>query len=187
MNSLYQGQELDMDYSLLRPRGARLKTMGGRSSGPEPLVRLHQFIRETFASAVGRKLSSVECLDICNQIAEIVVVGGQRRSSEISLSDLDDGPMAIAKIGNFPVRRFMSNNSAVYLEKPTAAHFLREWSIMANSGTGERGIFNLGSVRNRAPDRRDAKKIKGSNPCGEINLRSREFRSEEHTSELQSL
>jgi len=175
MTALYNGKDLDLDYSKLRPKGARLKTMGGRSSGPEPLMRLHTFIREVFQKAQGRKLKSIECHDICNQIAEIVVVGGVRRSSEISISDLDDLEMANAKTGTFPVRRYMSNNSAVYYEKPTAARFLREWSILVNSGTGERGIFNLAGARKNAPERRNGKMIDGTNPCGEINLRSRQF------------
>lgn len=175
IEALYHGKDLAMDYSGVRKQGARLKTMGGRASGPEPLMRLHEFIRNTFQKAQGRKLTTLECHDICNQVAEIVVVGGVRRSSEISLSDLDDYLMATAKIPPFPVRRYMANNSAVYSEKPTAAKFLKEWSTLANSGTGERGIFNLCGARLVAPPRRDAEKIKGTNPCGEIMLRSKEF------------
>lgn len=173
--SLYAGKDLDMDYSKLRSKGARLKTMGGRSSGPEPLMRLHAFIREVFQKAQERKLTTIEVSDILNQTAEIVVMGGVRRSSEISLSDLDDDKMATAKMGTFPVRRYMSNNSAVYYDKPTAARFLKEWSILVNSGTGERGIFNLQAARKNAPERRNGKTIEGTNPCGEINLRSCEF------------
>jgi ribonucleoside-diphosphate reductase alpha chain len=175
VEALYQGKDLAMDYSGVRKQGARLKTMGGRASGPEPLMRLHEFIRTTFSQAQGRKLTTLECHDICNQIAEIVVVGGVRRSSEISLSDLDDYLMATAKVPPFPVRRYMANNSAVYKEKPTAAKFLREWSTLANSGTGERGIFNLHGARITAPKRRDSELIDGTNPCGEIMLRSKEF------------
>lgn len=175
MHSLYNGRDLDMDYSLLRRKGAVLKTMGGRSSGPEPLMRLHHFIRETFQNAQGRKLTTLECHDILNQIAEVVVSGGVRRSSEISISDLEDHDMATAKIGNFPVRRYMSNNSAVYYIKPTAARFLQEWSILANSGTGERGIFNIMAAMNSSPKRRKGDRIAGLNPCGEINLRSMQF------------
>lgn len=175
MKALYNGRDLDVDYSDLRPKGAYLKTMGGRSSGPEPLIRLHHFIRDIFQNAQGRKLTPVECSDICNQIAEVVVMGGVRRSSQISLSDLDDEEMANAKVGDFPVRRYMSNNSAIYLEKPTAARFLKEWSILANSNTGERGIFNLEAARVRSPNRRNKELISGTNPCGEINLRSQEF------------
>ena len=175
MQTLYRGEDLDMDYSLLRPKGAKLKTMGGRSSGPEPLMRLHHFIREVFDKAQSRKLTPLECHDILNQIAEIVVVGGVRRSSQMSLSDLDNSEMAQCKIGKFPVRRYMANNSAVYHDKPTAARFLQEWSILANSGTGERGIFNLGGAQITAPKRRKADLIAGMNPCGEILLRSCQF------------
>lgn len=173
--ALYSGSDLDMDYTRIRKKGAKLKTMGGRASGPEPLVVLHHFIREVFNTAQGRKLTTLELHDICNQIAEIVVVGGVRRSSEVSLSDLDDEEMRYAKMGNFPVRRYMANNSAIYYEKPTAVQFLKEWSALAESGSGERGIFNLGGARARAPKRRDASKIEGGNPCMEIMLRSKQF------------
>lgn len=175
VENLYVGVVTAFDYRQIRPQGARLKTMGGRASGPAPLITLHDFIRQTFYAARGRRLTTLEAHDICNQIAEIVVVGGVRRSSEISLSDLDDELMANAKVGNFPVRRYMSNNSAVYYEKPSAAIFLREWAILANSGSGERGVFNLGGARKRAPRRRDAEKLAGVNPCAEIVLRDREF------------
>ena len=175
MNSLYDGKKVHFDYTNLRPEGARLGVMGGRSSGPAPLVRLHQFIVEVFDEAQGRKLTPLECHDICNQIAEIVVAGGVRRSSQISLSDLDDEEMRTAKIWPFPQRRAMANNSAVYLEKPSATDFLKEWAELAASGTGERGIFNLGSVRNGAPNRRNSNLIVGTNPCGEIMLRDKEF------------
>ncbi len=175
MEYLYQGKDVEMNYSLLRPKGARLKIMGGRSSGPEPLIILHKFIREVFVNAQGRKLTSLECSDIMNQIAEIVIVGGVRRSSEICLSDLDDTEMAHAKTGQFPVRRYMSNNSAVYLKKPTATEFLREWSVLVNSGTGERGIFNIGVARQLVPERRNKNLIVGANPCLEILLRDCEF------------
>lgn len=175
VEALYRGQDMTMDYSGVRPKGARLKTMGGRASGPEPLMRLHQFIRDTFQKAQGRRLTTLECHDICNQIAEIVVVGGVRRSSEISISDLDDYLMATAKVAPFPVRRYMANNSACYTEKPTAAQFLKEWATLANSGTGERGIFNLSGARKVAPARRKAELIDGTNPCGEIMLRSKQF------------
>lgn len=175
MQALYRGEDLDMDYSLLRPKGAKLITMGGRSSGPEPLMRLHHFIRQVFEDAQGRKLGSIECHDILCQIAEIVVVGGVRRSSEISLSDLDNEEMANAKIDEFPVRRYMANNSAVYYDRPTAPRFLREWAILSNSGSGERGIFNIGGSREISPDRRNADLIAGVNPCAEILLRSCQF------------
>ena len=175
MGSLYDGQNIYFDYSEIRPEGARLNTMGGRASGPQPLVKLHDFIRETMHNAQGRKLTTLEAHDICNQIAEIVVVGGVRRSSQISLSDLDDNDMRHAKEWPFPIKRAMANNSAVFREKPSAADFLVEWGALAKSGTGERGIFNLEAAQNRAPARRYAPKIQGTNPCGEIMLRDMEF------------
>lgn len=175
MNSLYSGQDIEFDYSEIRPAGSRLKTMGGRSSGPEPLMMLHRFIREIFNNAQGRKLNSLEAHDIMNKIGEIVVVGGVRRSSEISLSDLNDELMKNAKNWPFPLHRSMANNSAVYLEKPSAIDFMREWTTLAASGTGERGIFNLYSVQANAPERRDRDKILLTNPCGEVALRNMEF------------
>lgn len=173
--SLYNGQDITFDYNQLRPAGARLKTMGGRSSGPGPLVQLHSFVRETFHAARGRKLRSIEVHDTMNEIAQIVVVGGVRRSSEISLSDLDDELMRNAKIDNFPVRRYMANNSAVYHAKPDMVTFLKEWTSLIASGSGERGIFNLESAKIMAPKRRNSELIAGTNPCGEIQLRSNEF------------
>ena len=175
MGSLYDGQNLYFDYSAIRPEGARLMTMGGRASGPAPLIKLHDFIRETMHNAQGRKLTTLEAHDICNQIAEIVVVGGVRRSSQISLSDLDDKEMRHAKEWPFPIKRAMANNSAIFREKPSAAQFLKEWASLALSGTGERGIFNLSAAQSRAPSRRYAPKIQGTNPCGEIMLRDMEF------------
>lgn len=165
MDSLYSAKDVEFDYSLLRPKGARLLTMGGRSSGPIPLINLHNFIRETFIKAQGRKLSSIECHDISNQIAESVVVGGVRRSSEISLSDLEDDEMRHAKDWPFPPRRSMANNSAIYKQKPRAVEFLKEWALLAASGTGERGIFNLEGARNKSPERRNKDLIEGTNPC----------------------
>lgn len=175
MTSLYAGQDLSMNLSELRSEGARLHTMGGRSSGPAPLLTLHNFIRETFARAQGRKLTPLECHDLLCQEGEVVVVGGVRRSSEISLSDLDNEEMNRAKEWPFPPRRSMANNSAVYREKPSAARFLKEWAELANSGTGERGIFNLLAAQESAPERRKSRFIAGTNPCGEISLRSRQF------------
>ena len=175
MTSLYEGQNLYFDYSLIRPEGARLKTMGGRASGPQPLIKLHDFIRESMHTAQGRKLTSLECHDICNQIAEIVVVGGVRRSSQISLSDLDDKEMRQAKEWPYPIRRAMANNSAIYRERPSAAEFLKEWGSLALSGTGERGIFNLEAAQSKSPSRRYAPLIQGTNPCGEIMLRDMQF------------
>lgn len=165
IENLYQGVDVNFDYSEIRPKGARLITMGGRASGPDPLVILHSFIREIFNKAQGRKLYSLECHDILNQIAEAVIVAGVRRSSELSMSDLDDKMMRDSKIWPFPPRRYMANNSAVYYKKPTAVEFLNEWSSLASSGTGERGIVNLYSARNNAPKRRNDELIFGTNPC----------------------
>jgi len=175
MQSLYDGQNVYFDYSEIRPEGARLMTMGGRASGPQPLVKLHDFTRETMHNAQGRQLTSLECHDLCNQIAEIVVVGGVRRSSQISLSDLHDKDMRQAKEWPYPIKRAMANNSAIYREKPSAAEFLKEWAYLALSGTGERGIFNLEAAQNKAPPRRYAPLIQGTNPCGEIMLRDMQF------------
>lgn len=165
MKALYSGNDVNFDYSGIRKKGARLKTMGGRASGPEPLASLHNFIRDTFTQAQGRKLSPLEVSDIFNGIADIVQVGGVRRSSQISLSDLDDDEMRDAKVWPFPSRRFMSNNSAVYTQKPDAIEFLKEWTALAASGTGERGIFNLDAARKSAPKRRNSELLMGTNPC----------------------
>lgn len=175
ITSLYDGKDVAFDYSSIRPKGSRLKTMGGRASGPEPLILLHAFIKEIFHNNQGRKLTSLQCHDLMNKIAEIVVVGGVRRSSQISLSDLDDTELRHAKEWPFPLHRAMANNSAVYREKPSAIDFLKEWSVLAASGTGERGIFNLGSAQATAPKRRNGDLISGVNPCGEISLRSLQF------------
>ena len=175
MGSLYEGQNVYFDYSAIRGEGARLMTMGGRASGPAPLIKLHDFIREIMHNAQGRQITTLEAHDICNQIAEIVVVGGVRRSSQISLSDLTDMEMREAKEWPFPIKRAMANNSAIYREKPSAADFLIEWGALAKSGTGERGIFNLSSAQAKAPSRRYAPLIQGTNPCGEIMLRDMQF------------
>ena len=175
MNSLYDGQNVYFNYDFIREEGARLMTMGGRASGPLPLIKLHDFIRETMHNAQGRKLTPLEAHDICNQIAEIVVVGGVRRSSQISLSDLDDQDMRHAKDWPYPIKRAMANNSAIYREQPSAAEFLKEWGSLALSGTGERGIFNLEAAQSKAPPRRYAPLIQGTNPCGEIMLRDMQF------------
>lgn len=175
ISSLYAGQDIILDYNKLRPAGARLKTMGGRSSGPGPLAQLHSFIRDTFYKARGRKLTTLDCHDLLNETAQIVVVGGVRRSSEISLSDLDDVNMRDSKTGSFPVRRYMANNSAVYISKPDIVTFMKEWTALIASGSGERGIFNLEAAKAMSPKRRDSSLISGTNPCSEIQLRSQEF------------
>ncbi len=175
MNSLFFGFDVEFDYTQLRPKGARLITMGGRSSGPAPLINLHSFIRETIIKAQGRKLSTLECSDIRNQVADTVVVGGVRRSSQIAFSDLNDQEMKYAKAWPFHPRRSMANHSAVYESKPTAVEFLKEWSNLASSGTGERGICNLLTAQNTAPKRRNKNLVDGANPCFEILLRNKEL------------
>lgn len=175
INSLYAGQDPTIGYNKVRPAGARLKTMGGRSSGPGPLAQLHFFIKQTFHAARGRKLTSLECHDMLCEIASIVVVGGVRRSSEISVSDLDDVLMRDSKSGNFPVRRHMANNSAVYYSKPDVVTFMKEWTSLIASNSGERGIFNLEAAKKMSPKRRESSLIVGTNPCAEIQLRSKQF------------
>jgi len=175
INLLYSGQDPEIKYNKVRPAGARLKTMGGRASGPEPLAQLHSFVKGIFYNARGRQLTSQECHDILCEVAQIVVVGGVRRSSEMSLSDLLDKEMRESKTGNFPVRRYMSNNSAVYYSKPDIVTFMNEWSALIASNSGERGIFNLEASRLMAPKRRNSSLINGTNPCGEIQLRSEQF------------
>lgn len=173
----FSGLDIEFDYSLVRPRGARLKTMGGRASGPEPLRELHKFVRSVVLGAQGRKLKSIEWLDIGNKIAEVVVVGGVRRSSEITFSDLDDTDIRDAKDfskGIWPVHRYMSNNSAVYHKTPDAVTFLKEWTALAASGSGERGIFNASNTTTMAPRRKSGHQLR-CNPCGEILLRDSQF------------
>ena len=168
----WNGEDLHIDYSKLRPYGAPLKTIGGRSSGPQPLIDLMNFSKEMISKAGGRKLTSIECHDICCKIAEIVVVGGTRRSSCISFSDLNDEEMRHSKDYPFPKYRGMSNNSVAYSHKPDTITFLREWSALAESGSGERGIFNIGAIK-ATLDQTDRKfdKSMRSNPCGEIILK----------------
>jgi len=177
------GQDVEFDYSKIRPQGARLKTMGGRSSGPEPLRRLLEFTRQKMLNRQGRRLSTIDVHDIICKIGEVVVAGGVRRSALISLSDLDDTDLQEAKNGQFYLthpERSMANNSAVYNEKPALSNFLDEWLNLVKSGSGERGIFNRGSLRSQLPARRwkifapDWERS-GTNPCGEIVLKSKQF------------
>lgn len=178
-----RGQDIDFDYSQVRPKGARLKTMGGRASGPEPLHNLMDFARSRILLRQRRHLTTLDVHDIICKIGEIVVAGGVRRSALISLSDLDDEALREAKNGQFYLthpERSMANNSAVYNERPTTAQFLEEWVNLVKSGTGERGIFNRGSLKKQLPKRRWAKFeaayfSSGVNPCGEIILRSKQF------------
>ena len=174
---LYSGEIPRWDVSKVRPSGAKLMTFGGRASGPGPLIDLFQFTIETFKEAAGRKLSSIDCHDIMCKIGEIVVVGGVRRSAMISLSNLSDDRMRHAKTGQFPPHRYLANNSVAYTEKPDAQAFLREWSALADSGSGERGVFNRVASQKQALKygRRDAEFEFGTNPCSEIILRPYQF------------
>lgn len=177
---LYAGMIPTWDMSKLRPAGAKLKTFGGRSSGPEPLERLFRFVVETFKGAKGRRLSSIEAHDIMCKIGECVVVGGVRRSALISLSNLSDDRMRHAKSGqwwNTNPQRALSNNSVCYTEQPTFDSFLREWNSLYESKSGERGIFNRCSAKRQAAKsgRRDPAHEWGTNPCSEIILRPYQF------------
>ena len=166
LESEFAGVEVRFDYSQIRKKGTRLRTFGGRASGPEPLAILHSFVKDIFDKARGRKLTTVECHDIACQIAESVVMGGVRRSSLISLFDFDDEAMINSKAGyNWPKRRMMANNSMICEKKPTAAEFLKVWATLASNGTGEPGLFNLGQAKMRAPERRNVDLIAGVNPC----------------------
>lgn len=174
---LYAGEIPKWDVSLVRPAGAKLVTFGGRASGPDPLVDLFKFTIETFKQACGRKLTSIECHDLVCKIADIVVVGGVRRSALISLSNLSDDRMRLAKSGQWWVndpQRALANNSATYTERPQTEIFLKEWMSLIESKSGERGIFNKHAAIKKAEStgRRDASKIAGTNPCAEISLRS---------------
>lgn len=153
LDAWFNGNDIDFDYSKIRPRGSRLKTMGGRASGPDPLKKLLGFVRQIVTSAQGRKLTSIEWLDVGNMIAEVVVIGGVRRSSEITFSDLTDRTIRHAKDAPCPPHRFMSNNSAVYDGKPDIVSFLKEWVSLIVSKSGERGIFNTQAAMNACPRR----------------------------------
>jgi ribonucleoside-triphosphate reductase (thioredoxin) len=177
---LYSGQLPSWDVSKVRPAGATLKTFGGRASGPEPLVDLFKFTVEVFKKAAGRKLSSIECHDICCKIAQIVVVGGVRRSALISLSNLTDDRLRRAKHGQWWVdapHRGLANNSACYTEKPDFEAFLNEWVSLYESRSGERGIFSRVASQKQAAKngRRDSEWDFGTNPCSEIILRPNQF------------
>ncbi len=176
------GEDVDIDYSKIRPAGAPLLTMGGRASGPAPLQELMAFTKRKMLARQGRRLTTLDLHDIICQIGLIVVAGGVRRSALISLSVLDDAEMRDAKKGTFwqtEGQRSMANNSAVYEVKPTADEFLKEWTALVASKSGERGIFNRGDLEKQIPKRRwdkikDKKQV-GVNPCGEIYLRSKQF------------
>ena len=174
---LYSGEIPKWNVSRIRPAGARLKTFGGRASGPAPLVDLFNFVVHVFKEAQGRKLSSIEAHDIMCKIGEVVVVGGVRRSAMISLSNLSDDKMRHAKSGEFPTHRYLANNSVAYVEKPDSLSFMREWMALVESGSGERGVFNRQASKNQAAKngRRDPNYDFGTNPCSEIILRPYQF------------
>lgn len=189
-----QGADIEFDFSGIRPAGARLKTMGGRASGPAPLQRLLEFGRARILKRQGKRLTNLDIHDIICMIGDCVVSGGVRRSAMISLSDLDDESLRDAKKGAFYAiepQRMLANNSAVYREKPTSAEFMREWLALMESGSGERGIFNRGILTKILPSRRLQVLREyqgyfdesggaligsiGTNPCGEIILQSKQF------------
>jgi ribonucleoside-triphosphate reductase len=177
---LYSGEVARYDLSRIRPAGARLKTFGGRASGPGPLDELFKFTIAKFRGAVGRKLTSIECHDILCKIGEVVVVGGVRRSAMISLSDLEDDRMRSCKSGNWWEQnghRALANNSATYNSKPDIGQFLQEWTSLYNSHSGERGIFSREASKSQAAKngRRDSSFDFGTNPCSEIILRPYQF------------
>ena len=177
---LWAGEIPKWDVSRVRPAGARLKTFGGRASGPAPLVDLFNFAVTIFKGAQGRKLSSLECHDLMCKIGEVVVVGGVRRSAMISLSNLSDDRMRHAKSGNWwenASHRALANNSVSYTEKPDSMAFMREWTALMESGSGERGIFNREASNKQAAKngRRKSDFEFGTNPCSEIILRPNQF------------
>ncbi len=183
LTTWFEGKDIDFDFSKIRPAGSHLKTMGGKASGPDPLRNLLEFSRRKILARQGRRLRPIDVHDIICKIGEVVVMGGVRRSALISLSDLDDEAMRTAKMGQFYLtepQRSLANNSVAYNEKPTADQFLEEWLNLIKSGTGERGILNRGGLKIQAPERRwkilekEAATV-GTNPCGEIYLKSKEF------------
>ena len=177
---LWAGEIPKWNVSKVRPAGARLKTFGGRASGPAPLVDLFNFAVKVFKDAQGRKLSSIECHDLMCKIGEVVVVGGVRRSAMISLSNLSDDRMRHAKSGQWweqNPQRALANNSVAYTEKPDSLSFMREWMSLVESGSGERGVFNREASKKQAAKfgRRDPEHEFGTNPCSEIILRPYQF------------
>ncbi|OGG41218.1 ribonucleoside-triphosphate reductase [Candidatus Kaiserbacteria bacterium GWA2_50_9] len=192
LTTWYAGNDVTFDFSQIRPAGARLKTMGGKASGPEPLKSLLAFTREKVLSRQGRRLRTIDAHDVICKIGECVVAGGVRRTAMISLSDLDDVEMRDAKKGQFYMtdpHRSIANNSAVYEVQPTNTELMDEWVALMKSGSGERGIFNRGSLTASLPKRRvdyfkkvgfisEEGVVQGSigvNPCAEIILQSKQF------------
>ena len=175
---LYSGRIPKWDLSRVRPAGSRLKTFGGRASGSEPIEKLFKHMISVFTHAKGRKLNSIECHDLVCYVGESVVVGGVRRSATISLSNLTDDRMRHAKSGQWYIengQRSLANNSVAYTEMPDTGAFLREWTSLYESKSGERGIFNRQAAKDMVPERRDNHYEFGVNPCSEIVLRPREF------------
>lgn len=177
---LYAGEVPKWDVSQVRPAGAKLKTFGGRASGPAPLEELFRFTCETFKSAAGSKLTSIQCHDLMCKVGEVVVCGGVRRSAMISLSNLSDDRMRHAKSGqwyNTDPQRALANNSVCYTEKPDMETFLREWTALVESKSGERGVFSRPASQAQAAKngRREADHDFGTNPCSEIILRPYQF------------
>jgi len=177
---LYTNRIPKIDTSKIRPAGERLKVFGGRASGPAPLEELFDFTIQTFKKAKGRKLTSIECHDIMCKVGQVVVVGGVRRSALISLSNLTDERMRMAKSGDWWVdnqQRALSNNSVCYTERPDMGIFMKEWLSLYESKSGERGIFNRASAQEKAASngRRDGNVDFGTNPCCEIILRPYQF------------
>ncbi len=177
---LYAGKVPKCDLTRVRPAGARLKTFGGRASGPEPLAELFNFTVDLFKSSAGRKLTSLECHDLVCKIADVVVVGGVRRSALISLSNVTDNRMSNAKNGEWYLtngQRALANNSAVYSEKPDFDTYVNEMKRLYESKSGERGIFSRVAAKNVAArnGRRDVDHKFGTNPCSEIILRPYQF------------
>jgi ribonucleoside-diphosphate reductase alpha chain len=191
LKTWYAGKDIEFDFSQIRPAGARLRTMGGKASGPEPLRSLLGFARERILRRQGRCLCNIDAHDVICKIGECVVAGGVRRTAMISLSDLDDVELRDAKKGQFYLTdpyRAVANNSAVYESKPNNTELMEEWVALMKSGSGERGIFNRGSLEKTMPERRikflKAKYGKkragwmgqiGTNPCAEIILQSKQF------------
>lgn len=192
LSAWYEGSDITFDYSQVRPAGSRLKTMGGKASGPEPLKSLLTFARERIVKRAGRRLRPIDVHDIICKIGECVVAGGVRRTAMISLSDLDDAEMRDAKQGQFYLthpHRSVANNSAVYQNTPTSAELMEEWIALMHSGSGERGIFNRFGLASQLPERRrnyfasigflapdgSVRGAVGTNPCGEIILQSKQF------------
>ena len=178
ISSLYDGFVPHVNYDNIRPAGARLKTFGGRSSGPEPLKNLISYTTDLFRKAAGRRLNELECHDLVCKVAEVIVCGGVRRSALLSLSNLTSERMRKAKSGQWWLaepQRALANNSVCYTETPDVGMFLSEWQSLIESKAGERGIFSRTSCATSLPDRREAGHDWGTNPCSEIVLRPRQF------------